>query len=166
MSSFPQTKIKQQAKTISELLATACFCPVHQDQKPAVIGPFEKTGMLSEMIFAYPHEEFEKLGFAFDHWEDYDLNFLCKKKDAEWIMEHTFPEVMIFPSIEWTCFCPQCAVKNPFAWNDGKRNYFGYGYTSQDTWRRAISHWNTGCHRYIKAEIMRSMKGDNRVLCL
>ena len=56
-------------------------------------------------------------------------------------------DAMLFPKIEWVCFCPECAKKSP---TPEKHNRFGYGYTSQYSWNAAVSNWNKACMRSYK----------------
>lgn len=64
---------------------------------------------------------------------------------------------MLFPSINWTCFCPKCAAENP---TPKKANQFGDGYCSQYSWQAALGNWNKACTRMCKKMIMHHLKGE------
>ena len=70
--------------------------------------------------------------------------------------EIVLPAAMLFPSINWTCFCPKCAMKNP---TPKKHNQFGYGYCSQYSWQAALGNWNKACSRVCKKMIIDQLKG-------
>ena len=63
---------------------------------------------------------------------------------------------MLFPLINWTCFCPKCAVESPTL---EKHNQFGFGYCSQHSWQAALGNWNKACSRACKKLIMQQLKG-------
>lgn len=71
--------------------------------------------------------------------------------------EIVLPAAMLFLSINWTCFCPKCAVDNP---NRKKHNQFGYGYCSQHSWQAAIGNWNKACSRICRKMIISQLKGE------
>lgn len=70
--------------------------------------------------------------------------------------EYAFEDAMLFPKFEWTCFCPKCADKSPF--KNIRHNKFGFGYTSQHSWRAALSNWNKACIREYKRIIQNDLK--------
>lgn len=68
-----------------------------------------------------------------------------------------FPDAYLFPTINWTCFCWECAEKNP---TPKKHNKFGYGFCSQTSWQAAVGNWNKACLRSCKRMITDILKGS------
>ena len=82
-----------------------------------------------------------------ENWEDWHL---------ESKLYAMFKDAMFFPRMNWTCFCRECANKNP---TPGKHNRFGYGFSSQSSWRAALRGWENACNRACKSIIKAQLKG-------
>ena len=116
---------------VLEKLKAASKCPYHQWCSPELIGP--KRLLLPE----FANEE---------SWEDWHL---------ESRLYALFPDSLLFPRTNWTCFCRECAAKNP---TPGKHNKFGYGFSSQYSWKAALRGWENACDRACKRLIKEQLK--------
>lgn len=101
-------------------LAEAELCPYHSIS-PEIIGPDRCFMSLNDITI--------KTMFTFD------------------TLKNEFPAAVLFPDINWTCFCKMCAKKNP---TPSKYNKFGYGFCSQYSWQAALRNWNSACIRSYK----------------
>ena len=117
---------------VLQKLKEASKCPYHQYCSPELIGP--KRMLLPE----FSGEE---------NWEDWHL------ESKLYVM---FKDAMFFPRMNWTCFCRECAKKNP---TPGKHNKFGSGFSSQYSWRAALRGWENACDRACKSIIKAQLKG-------
>ena len=81
--------------------------------------------------------------------------YSCHSLSIEAWLFREFPAAILFPTINWTCFCPKCAKKSPIA---DKHNKFGYGLSSQYSWQAALGNWNKACLRYCKKMILNHLK--------
>ena len=124
---------ESEEKKLLAKLELAGKCPYHQWCSPELIGP--KRMLMPE----FAEEE---------SWEDWHL---------ESKLYAMFPDALLFPRTDWTCFCRECAKKNP---TPGKHNKFGYGFTSQYSWRAAVRGWESACARACKRMIINSLKGE------
>lgn len=122
---------------VVEKLKAANKCPYHQWCSPELIGP--KRMLLPE----FAEEE---------SWEDWHL---------ESKLYAMFKDALFFPRTNWTCFCRECAKKNP---TPGKHNKFGCGFTSQHSWRAALRGWENACDRICKRLIKEQLKTGNVIL--
>jgi len=122
---------------VVEKLKAASKCPYHQRCSPELIGP--KRMLLPE----FAEEE---------SWEDWHL---------ESKLYAMFPDALLFPRTNWTCFCRECAKKNP---TPGKHNKFGCGFSSQHSWRAALRGWENACDRICKRLIKEQLKTGNAIL--
>ena len=117
---------------VLEKLRAASKCPYHQWCSPELIGP-------KRML---------KPEFAGEEsWENWHL---------ESKLYALFKDAILFPSINWTCFCRECAKKNP---TPGKHNKFGDGFSSQSSWRAALRGWENACNRACRSIIKARLKG-------
>lgn len=116
---------------VLEKLKAASKCPYHQWCPPELIGP--KRLLLPE----FANEE---------SWEDWHL---------ESRLYVLFPDSLLFPRTNWTCFCRECAAKNP---TPGKHNKFGCGFSSQHSWKAALRGWENACDRACKRLIKEHLK--------
>lgn len=116
---------------VLEKLKAASKCPYHQWCQPELIGP--KRLLLPE----FANEE---------SWEDWHL---------ESRLYALFPDSLLFPRTNWTCFCRECAAKNP---TQGKHNKFGCGFSSQYSWKAALRGWENACDRACKRLIKEQLK--------
>lgn len=108
---------------LRDALLNAEKCPFH-DVLPEIIGPQRK------FIDSNP-ESYEPFSWR-----------------IETALHELFPDALLFPTINWTCFCKKCAKKNP---RPSKHNRFGYGFCSQYSWQAALRNWNLACMRiYIR----------------
>ena len=119
---------------VLEKLKVASKCPYHQWCSPELIGP--KRMLMPE----FAEEE---------SWENWQL---------ESKLYAMFKDAMFFPRMNWTCFCRECAKKNP---TPGKHNKFGYGFTSQYSWKAALRGWENACDRACKRLIKEQLKSGN-----
>ena len=119
---------------VLKMLKSASKCPYHQWCSPELIGP--KRMLLPE----FAGEE---------SWDDWHL---------ESKLYAMFPDALLFPRTSWTCFCRECAAKNPIP---GKHNKFGYGFTSQHSWRAAVRGWENACDRACRRIIKEHLKNGN-----
>ena len=101
-------------------LAEAELCPYH-NISPEIIGP-DRCFMMLNIAYVKPM-------FTYDD------------------LKNEFPDTILFPDINWTCFCKMCAKKNP---TPSKHNKFGYGFCSQYSWQAALKNWNSACMRFYK----------------
>lgn len=122
---------------VLEKLKNASKCPYHQWCSPELIGP--KRMLLPE----FANEE---------SWEDWHL---------ESKLYAMFKDALFFPRMNWTCFCRECAAKNP---TPGKHNKFGCGFTSQYSWKAALRGWENACDRACKRLIKEQLKSGNAIL--
>lgn len=76
---------------------------------------------------------------------------------SDTIFSQQFPDALLFPNINWTCFCPECAKKNP---TPGKHNVFGYGLCSQSSWGASLRNWNNSCRRVCARMILKTLNGS------
>ena len=116
---------------LKEKLSIASKCPYHSIL-PIIIGP----------DLPVPFNEI-------DTW------LTASFVEVEKYLRNNYSDAFLFPRIEYVCFCPECANKNP---TQSKHNRFGYGYTSQESWNNAINNWNKACIRSYKRLIMNDLK--------
>ena len=113
-------------RKLQEKLSAAEKCPFH-DVLPEIIGP-------RRLLSNFP--------------ENFKHSFNI------WLLEE-FPDALLFPDINWTCFCPECAKKSPAPY---KHNAFGYGFCSQYSWQAALTNWNKACIRHCKRAVLRDLR--------
>lgn len=115
---------KEEAK-LKDRLLHAEKCPFH-DTVPEMIGP---------------HRQLVDDNFNSSYSD------IIKAVSINAELSKEFPAAMFFPTINWTCFCRECAKKNP---TPSKHNKFGYGFCSQYSWQAALKNWNSACMRSYK----------------
>ena len=118
-------------KKLKKKLSIANKCPYHSIL-PMVIGP----------DLPVPFN-------GIDTWRQ------ARFVEVENYLKNKYSDAFHFPRIEYVCFCPECANKNP---TPSKHNKFGYGYTSQESWNNAINNWNKACIRSYKRLIIDDLK--------